>query len=342
MKKRIFSIIVAVALVITSMPAVFVSAYLDYCDCPAADQDIEWEDWGLTGGEVEFCTRVGFCNNCSRETFPDICAFHNERLTFSRGCIAVCNSCGVTHTRSVVLWRDGCGQCGFCCNSCTEDCTDCVIVWERWRSGENEDGDLFCYRSGKCSTCDATHFERNNLADCGECSVCDLLGKCDCTEDNILCPLCHNCGEYCDCKCNFCNNCVAIIWDSWEIKAGEPNICSRDGFCLDCDKVFKQICADNSASHVVGACIEWEGKGIKCSHCACVSAGSRVRGDVNDDGAVTIIDALEILMFLAGLPSELDNPDNYDAARDITGGAVPSISDALEILMHLAGMDSAI
>jgi hypothetical protein len=53
-----------------------------------------------------------------------------------------------------------------------------------------------------------------------------------------------------------------------------------------------------------------------------------MNGDINGDGAVTITDALEILMYLAGLDSAVD----YEA----------TISDALEILMYLAGMDSRI
>jgi hypothetical protein len=68
----------------------------------------------------------------------------------------------------------------------------------------------------------------------------------------------------------------------------------------------------------------------------------RIPGDVDNDGKVTILDALEILMYLAGMPSELDKPANYAAAGAITGGDKVTISDALEILMHLAGMASAL
>jgi hypothetical protein len=65
-------------------------------------------------------------------------------------------------------------------------------------------------------------------------------------------------------------------------------------------------------------------------------------GDVDGNNMLTIGDALEILMYLAGLPStmihEVNNPRAWNAAL-ITGGDKPSISDALEILMYLAGMD---
>jgi hypothetical protein len=68
----------------------------------------------------------------------------------------------------------------------------------------------------------------------------------------------------------------------------------------------------------------------------------RVFGDVDGNGVVTIVDALEILMYLAGMASALDQPDNFDAARAITGGEKPTIVDALEILMYLAGMDGVL
>jgi hypothetical protein len=73
-----------------------------------------------------------------------------------------------------------------------------------------------------------------------------------------------------------------------------------------------------------------------------LTSPTRPKGDVNGDGAVTITDALEILMYLAGMPSELDKPANFEAARMITGGEKPAITDALEILMYLAGLPSNI
>jgi hypothetical protein len=69
-------------------------------------------------------------------------------------------------------------------------------------------------------------------------------------------------------------------------------------------------------------------------------------GDTNGDGALSIIDALEILMYLAGMPSELDKPSNYPAGLIIARPPAPAdkitISDALEILMYLAGMPTAL
>jgi len=71
-------------------------------------------------------------------------------------------------------------------------------------------------------------------------------------------------------------------------------------------------------------------------------------GDINDDGDVTITDALEILKYLAGLTSlvnEADNPEGYNAALITTASREakkPSIHDALEILKYLAGLPTLV
>jgi hypothetical protein len=69
----------------------------------------------------------------------------------------------------------------------------------------------------------------------------------------------------------------------------------------------------------------YNGCGKLQAECAC-DEKVPVPGDVDGNGVVTILDALEILMKLAGLESV--------APDDVT------INDALDILMHLAGMPS--
>jgi endoglucanase len=67
-------------------------------------------------------------------------------------------------------------------------------------------------------------------------------------------------------------------------------------------------------------------------------------GDVDGNGTVTITDALEILMYLAGMESDVSKGGRHLQAAMILDASVtagkPSISDALEILMFLAGMES--
>jgi len=69
-------------------------------------------------------------------------------------------------------------------------------------------------------------------------------------------------------------------------------------------------------------------------------------GDVDDNGIVTIMDALEILKFLAGLTSLVDEGGRYLENSLITPESrearKPSIMDALEILKHLASLPSLI
>jgi hypothetical protein len=67
-------------------------------------------------------------------------------------------------------------------------------------------------------------------------------------------------------------------------------------------------------------------------------------GDVNANGKVDISDALEILIFLAGMDGIIRNCNNAWNAALITlesqAENIPKITDTLEILMWLAGMNS--
>jgi len=68
------------------------------------------------------------------------------------------------------------------------------------------------------------------------------------------------------------------------------------------------------------------------------------KGAVIDGENVTIADALEILMYLAGLPNLLDSSDKSMNAARITVQAPnnPTIGCVLEILMYLAGLPNSI
>jgi hypothetical protein len=63
-------------------------------------------------------------------------------------------------------------------------------------------------------------------------------------------------------------------------------------------------------------------------------------GDVDDNGRITINDALEILKFLAKLDSVISPGNAAFQAALIASTATPNINDALEILKHLAKLDS--
>jgi arabinogalactan endo-1,4-beta-galactosidase len=67
-------------------------------------------------------------------------------------------------------------------------------------------------------------------------------------------------------------------------------------------------------------------------------------GDVDQNEAISILDALEILMFLAGMDSVIDAGGDHVRAAIIAqprdDRTEPNINDVLEILMHLAGMES--
>jgi hypothetical protein len=65
-------------------------------------------------------------------------------------------------------------------------------------------------------------------------------------------------------------------------------------------------------------------------------------GDVDLNGIITILDALEILMMLAGLDNVITGNPHSMLVGKITdpNAELPGINDALEILMYLAGMES--
>jgi hypothetical protein len=73
-----------------------------------------------------------------------------------------------------------------------------------------------------------------------------------------------------------------------------------------------------------------------------VSANTTVRkGDINGDNYITILDALEILKYLAGLDNMLSDPRALAAAKAINGGDTVTINCVLEILKVLANLPSA-
>jgi hypothetical protein len=68
---------------------------------------------------------------------------------------------------------------------------------------------------------------------------------------------------------------------------------------------------------------------------------STIKGDVNGNGVITIADALEIMNYLANLPSVIVRGNSAWNAACILGNE-PTIQDVLEILLYLAGLDSAL
>jgi hypothetical protein len=67
----------------------------------------------------------------------------------------------------------------------------------------------------------------------------------------------------------------------------------------------------------------------------------RKKGDVTGNDDITIVDVLEILIFLAGLENEIlsGDPLAMEAARiTVEYPEPPNISCVLEILMYLAGL----
>jgi hypothetical protein len=67
-----------------------------------------------------------------------------------------------------------------------------------------------------------------------------------------------------------------------------------------------------------------------------------IPGDVNYDGKVTVDDALQVLRFLVGLPSVIDNCEKSRKAALIVSRDRPQVDDALQILRFLVGLPNAL
>ena len=67
-----------------------------------------------------------------------------------------------------------------------------------------------------------------------------------------------------------------------------------------------------------------------------------ILGDADGDGEVTIFDALEIALYIAGKTSALDGDASRLAAADVDKDGEVTIFDALEIALYIAGKPSAL
>jgi hypothetical protein len=119
----------------------------------------------------------------------------------------------------------------------------------------------------------------------------------------------------------------------WRISLGKftrPN-----GKVVNTHRIFCNICQGTQGTQTTHTICTYGGNG-RCT----VSACQRFRnGDVNQDGTITVADAIEIFSHLAGNP--LLNAERQHLA-DVNGDGQVTIVDAQEILNFAAGMDSVI
>jgi hypothetical protein len=238
-----------------------------------------------------------------------------------------------------------CPKCDFCadCDDPIPHCRNCK--WGRdclksdgidWCVECNNCEDCCICSAGTCAACDEPSLTL--CPDCRWCNNCDPFERChgcrtgrDCIEGGggSWCEVCENCGDCCDCPPPeiSCTSCKVLRGD----------ICVNCGFCAACDAPVPHCHGCGwGRDCLAGINIPWCTFCKNCEECcSCPPLVPVYRnGDVNGDGAVTITDALEVLMFLAGLDSVIPEPLGSPSA--------PTINDALEILMHLAGMRTSI
>ena len=143
--------------------------------------------------------------------------------------------------------------------------------------------------------------------------------------------------EVCDCcyRCSECDTMISTV--EFEVRRAYTDY---DGsvsvFFTDVVQPYKDWCLCNRYKPI----IEFE-----CDCYFCLIA--RASGDVNGDGEVDINDALQTLMYVAGMPSStLNESDENLQAALITDKAKeegePAIGDVLQILMYSAGMPGSL
>jgi hypothetical protein len=324
-----------------------------------------------------WCEEMGTCADCGDVWYKGDCYDRGTLEVVVDGCIEheFCTECDYENK-----WADCYNFTGPVMDGCigTYSCVDCDGVYEaefciynetiEWGEWGFDDWYGECESEGICTEC-GKHFwgsceERGTLeilqesctfiSFCTECDYEDVWGYCLDLSDPIVegCEALYVCV---DCGKNYqwyaCGINQTVEWaGEWKI-GGIYGFCHNDGVCTVCGEYIMGTCFDRGTlTRLSGKCfdgyfcIECDDEWENCDYAECgiCNVVPRKIGDVDGDGKVTITDALEILMYLAGLDSALDILVNFDAARAITGGDNPTINDALEILMHLAGMDSAI
>jgi len=160
----------------------------------------------------------------------------------------------------------------------------------------------FCERCGWCKDCDEEFWKVQH------CGICDWGKDCLKYTGTEWCDYCDNCEECCPCIfCEYCGEHESVCECIFCEECGE-----HEDYCVCCHKCHKKICV----------------------------CPPRLLGDVNDSGDIDIGDVLEILKYLADLPSVIDDDEEAFEFALITGEEVPTIGDALEILKYLAGLPS--
>ena len=144
-----------------------------------------------------------------------------------------------------------------------------------------------------------------------DCELCEEPECGLCLDDECECPLCPG-----PCECE---------------PIPPPPVCEHD------------FTAQSKCGETVCGVDEDCGEVYDCGLATCMHFEV---GDVDGDGTLGIMDALEILKFLAGISNKIETvPSAFDAAMIVTApaeNAAPGIMDALEILKSLAGIANVI
>ena len=259
MRKRITSLLLALAMLVSLMPSLVVPAHAF------------WDDYD-TGGDCPNCDHYHWAENCCD------CLFCTIDCNYECWVETHCNDCGVCFG-DTPYWCEECYKCAECmeekhCSTCAK----CYIGEDDQLCGE-------CYKGPCCSItiCDTCGFCddcANDDSDPMHCSLCNAcFGAVDeCVDDDdtgvVHCIDCHTACEQCDvcllnqesCEdCGLCKECCEINSEGGGCPDGETcvesaewdeHICpgcdgwvtdkeDEDEFCQTCE-LCKECCEGNS------------------------------------------------------------------------------------------------
>ena len=259
MRKRITSLLLALAMLVSLMPSLVVPAHAF------------WDDYD-TGGDCPNCDHYHWAENCCD------CLFCTIDCNYECWVETHCNDCGVCFG-DTPYWCEECYKCAECmeekhCSTCAK----CYIGEDDQLCGE-------CYKDPCCSItiCDTCGFCddcANDDSDPMHCSLCNAcFGAVDeCVDDDdtgvVHCIDCHTACEQCEvcllnqesCEdCGLCKECCEINSEGGGCPDGETcvesaewdeHICpgcdgwvtdkeDEDEFCQTCE-LCKECCEGNS------------------------------------------------------------------------------------------------
>lgn len=257
LSKQIFSVLLALVMIVTMLPAFPHTAYAGHT-CPECE---EWIDGSPYCSEcyacdecVELCYECGKCTDCTGAEICEGCSDEesgNMCTDCSKEKGAHCPDCDTCY----FITQSWCAECGAC-ESCTDICDGCSV---------NLGYGLLCWdcaegKESHCPGCGGCYFETGLW--CEECKLCVECSEIDQNCSNQFGAIL--CGDCASDKGSHCPECEQCYYDvgSW---------CEECGKCEDCSPACLYCCEEAGEVICEECAIE---SGMHCTECSgCYDGG---------------------------------------------------------------------